>query len=171
MFSTILNWFISMMTDMLTSKYFYLFYILPSFILMRYGLNCLEPLWPQTKEDLERDEKYKAFRRQDRFKISYLVCYLMTPLLFLRWLISWGMCAFCFFSYKLINLTMGDKKILTGWQLELQFMVFKLVSFIHRIMFGCISCEETRVYVDYSEYLGKDSKVTYDNPGTIISNH
>ena len=84
--SSILNW----LYWLLTSPYFWIFYLTPSYALVFYGLRSLKPLVPKNDQDRERDAKYHAFRRNDMDRINHLNCYLCAPIIFLKWIIGWS---------------------------------------------------------------------------------
>ena len=66
-------------------------------IMLEYGLNAIKPLYPKNDKDRERDEYYRAFKRNDLNRISRPILYLFVPFMPFRWLIgigSWTFCAF-----------------------------------------------------------------------------
>lgn len=54
-----LTWIVGL----LTNKWFWIFYMIPSYAILELGLRSLNPVWPKNEEDIERDKKYSAFAR------------------------------------------------------------------------------------------------------------
>ena len=71
-----MEWIAGWIAYLLTSWVFWIFYMIPSYLMAYYGLKTLKPLIPKNQEERDRDEKYHAFRRHDLDKISYVSVYL-----------------------------------------------------------------------------------------------
>ena len=77
----------------ITNKWYIMFYILPVCYFIHSSIKSLNKLRPKNKEELERDQKYIAFRRNDLDRItsigSILKIVIMIPLLVPRFIFGW----------------------------------------------------------------------------------
>ena len=104
-------------------------------------------------------------------KISPALCYLVAPLILIKFCAGWGMCCISWIVYRTSYMFVEEGKIYSGLGL-------RAVAFINWIMgiwnlgvLGCFSFEKVKIDVDYKEYLGPDSEIVWDGQGSVISNH
>jgi hypothetical protein len=125
------------------------------------------------KVDEERDEKYKAFRRNDVKFFSrwwlYLTCQMML------WRFSFAF--FCMFWNMLfskvivIGLKEGDPVV--GWRLKLCRFFYFITARVIIAAMGCFWITYERPEVCYKKYLGEDWVADYDQQrtSTVVCNH
>lgn len=132
-----------------------------------------------TKEQKERDEKYKEFTRDDLDFIfswkSRPIMYIMIPFLFPRWITCWIGWVIMGIVIKIAGLFYkGEGKPYDPISFFFVRWSFVIICRINLLMFGCFWMDYRKVYVDYSKYLGPDWKnkeVTYGKAGIVCSNH
>jgi hypothetical protein len=141
----------------LTSKWF-LANCLICFIMLEYGLNSIKPLYPKNAGDKERDEKYKAFKRNDLNRIHRPILYIFAPFMMIRWIIgilAWVLCAL---MTKIIMIGQIRDTPLSPLRTTLMAYNVKLCAKINLLWLGCLFINIEDFYVDYSEYLGPEWK-------------
>ena len=94
-------------------------------------------------------------------KISPALCYLVAPLILIKFCAGWGMCCISWIVYRTSYMFVEEGKIYSGLGL-------RAVAFINWIMgiwnlgvLGCFSFEKVKIDVDYKEYLGPDSEIVW----------
>ena len=142
-----------------------------SILLIEWALSKLKPLRPITAEQKALHQKYKAFRRNDLDKINRIVLYAASPITFLRFLIGWGSIMINSIFVFLISCFHKRGEPYKGIPYLLVKYSLSYAARIVMFMMSAWKIDEIKLKTDYSKYLGPDWKRTYDNPGTIISNH
>ena len=102
-------------------------------------------------------------------KVNRLVLYLLAPTTLLRFACGWLGMALCSLGIFIVSLLGGDPHKGTGAFFVRNFCKWAARNTI--LMMSGTSIKERRPNVDYKKYLGEDWKKTYENPGTIVSNH
>jgi hypothetical protein len=93
-------------------------------IMLEYGLYAVKPLYPKNAVDKARDEKYKAFRRNDLHRFHRPILYILAPFMLIKCLIgifAWVLCAFL---TKIIM--MGQKRDTPLNKLKLTLMTYNV---------------------------------------------
>jgi len=154
----------------LTSKIFWANNIIGA-LMIEYALRGIEPMLPKNEEDEKRDEKYKAFRREDLDQLTRWNLMWYAPVILPRWIIGWGVFMLFFLGMVVIGIVAPSDEPFSP---RIQAIIAKLArlnvkGFI--MMKGSGTVQEIRREYDYSKYLGPDWKLTYENPSTVVSNH
>jgi hypothetical protein len=131
----------------------------------------IKPLHARSKKDEEMASKYPAFRRNDLHKISRPVLYLLAPLVFVKFIMGWS--AACLNSLIVQVIVVGHK-FGTPIPIWRQKLITPVCHYLARVMLASVSAytiDMQNVNLDYKKYLGPDSKLTFENPSTVVSNH
>ena len=162
---------ISYIFNFITSKYFLIYWVICIFY-VEYALRLLVKLQPKTKEEKERDEKFKAFKMINTIaneKLEYrFIMYLVAPLSIFRFTLA-GLSIFvnAAFIYTAVSI-LGRRNTL------FRFLAYITTTATGRILCWCASIiwiTTERPKVCYKKYLGPDWKPSYENPGSIVANH
>lgn len=153
-----------------TSKAFLVNCVL-TIILTEIALRRMESLQPKTKEDHERDIKFRAFRMQRISPFVRIPFFLLAPFTLIKWLIGWGAALVNGTFLTLMEMIRNPRephssfeKLLVNWS---TYLTAKTVMWSS----NCFFVDTIRPKVDYSSYLGKDWVPSYDRPGSVVSNH
>lgn len=135
----------------------------------------MKKLAPKTKEDYLREIKYHAFRKTDAHLMgikSWIICYLFSPFCIPRIVIGWGSAFIGGFIIFVLTIGYDRNK---GEYTEFQKRFISILTSItgRVVAWTCsgVYLEEKRPNICYEKYLGPDWKPSYENPGSIISNH
>lgn len=143
-------------------------------IMLETGLRAVQPLYPKKSGDKERDEKYKAFRRNDLHLIYRPVLYLFAPFMLIRWIGGIAAWSFCAIMTKIIMIGQKKDTPLTGLRNTLMVANVRLCAKINMVLLGCLFINIQNVFVDYSEYLGPEwtkEKAYWGKAGSTVVNH
>jgi hypothetical protein len=131
----------------------------------------MQSLQPKTKEEHERDMKFRAFRMQGISPLMRIPFYLLSPFTLMKWLIGWGAALVNGTFLTLMEMTRNPKdphtpfeKLIVNWSTYLTAKTVLLTA-------NCFSVNTVRPKVDYSSYLGKEWIPSYEKPGSVVSNH
>lgn len=152
------------------AKYFAVNWAL-SIALVEWALLKYQPLRIKTEKDREMAEKFPAFRRNDLHKVNRLILYLLAPLVFARFFIGWGSVALLWVWVKLVAMGHNPMTPMPPWRRKLIRIATTACARVVLLMMSGLRVNEPKLEVDYSEYLGPDWQPSYENPGTVISNH
>lgn len=151
-------------------KYFMINWLL-SILLIEWAFYKYKPLHIRTEKDKEMAEKYPAFRRNDLHMVNRLTFYLLAPTTFIRFFIGWGSICIQWMAV-MVSLIGHDYKLpIPLWRHRLIKAACSMAARTVLFMGGISYVEEPKYDVDYSEYLGPDWKPSWENPGTVVSNH
>ena len=75
--------------SIITNRIFIFVYLTICYSMINLGLKTLKPLVQKNQADIDRDEKYIAFKRNDMHKISHFLCYLTAPFILIKFCIGW----------------------------------------------------------------------------------
>ena len=156
--------------SILTNKWVILNNIL-SIILLEWSFTKIKPLFPKNQSDIDRDNKYPPFKRNDLHKISRPMLYLLAPMVFLRVLIGYGAIMICSMIIFALSLSQKRGAPYTGWKLKVVAFCCSVTARITILMMSCFWVDTKRIEKDYSKWLGPDWKMTFEKPGSVISNH
>lgn len=156
--------------SILTNKWFILNCIF-SIILLEWSFSKIKPLFPKNQSDIERDKKYPSFRRNDLNKISRPILYLLAPTVFLRVFIGYFTIMIC--SVIIFSISLSHKRgdPYKGWKLKVVTICCSITARVTILMMSCLWVDTKQIKADYSKWLGPDWKMTFERPGSIISNH
>jgi hypothetical protein len=123
----------------------------------------------RARYDPARDDKFKAFARMDYERWSYFNA-LFTHFFFLpRFCIGW--LTFLCVAILGILLCIGEDPFkLPLWKKRIIVQSCVFTSYVIAFCGGIIP-RRVRTKVDYSKYLGKDYKTTWDGAGIHVLNH
>ena len=156
--------------SILTNKWVILNNVL-SIILLEWSFSKLKPLYPKTEQDNKRDEVYLPFKRNDLHKLSRPILYVMAPTIFLRVVIGYCAMGLCSVTIYLISLTHKRGDPYSGWKLKVVTFACSVSARIVILLMSCLYLDEKKVQTDYSKWLGPEWKMSFEKPGTVISNH
>lgn len=95
----------------------------------------------------------------------------MAPFMLFRWVFGWFGFVIAWMTYCFIKLTMSKDQKLDGWREETMRLAIKFAGAVTMLAMGCFSYSQEQIKVDYTEYLGEEFELTYDRPGSVVSNH
>jgi 1-acyl-sn-glycerol-3-phosphate acyltransferase len=137
-------------------------------------VNC-SPMWMAIRRNKrsgwneERDRKYEPFARIDYKYWSYSLSLVSHFLFWPRFVIGWG-----FFFFGCLGSAFwcigADPFNLPKWRIEAVRYTCFISSYCALPLQGYLPFKK-RVDYDYSKYLGKDWKKTYDGAGIFVQNH
>ena len=162
----------------LTSKYF-IVYCLMNYAWVLWAYNrTMTKFTHKSKQDVARDEKYSAFKRNDIEKIKRIwpQALILSPMIMLKGLLAylpWAlMLIFSWIAVKLDRTK--QKRVYDQWSYKvmrgIQIALARWDFFWYGAWPGCVHTEY--VQVDYRKYLGPDWRDDKERiPTTVIANH
>jgi len=116
--------------------------------------------------------KYEPFLRKDRkfwtFPLALITQFVFWP----RMIIGWICVSGCIIVANLVDCRrdLEKEKLSKTRRVTIQ-LAMAFFARMHSLMGGCVYSRVERVDVDYSKYLGKEYKKTYDGAGIHVCNH
>ena len=122
--------------SILTNKWVILNNVL-SIILLEWSFSKIKPLFPKNQNDIDRDNKYPSFKRNDLYRISRPILYLLAPFLFLRVVIGYTAIAIC--SVIIFTISMSQKRgdPYHGWKLKVVTFCCSITARVTILMMSC----------------------------------
>ena len=146
-------------------------YVIFTIVLVELSISRINRFQPKTDKERARDEKFGAFRMDPISTQSRLGFYIFAPFSIFKYMMGWGAALTNGAFLTVLQFFHNPNKPYNWFEQLLIDWSTWLTAKVVLMSVNCYSINTTRPSISYEEYLGKDWELTYEAPGSIVSNH